>query len=512
MKRATLEHFDAGPALGDIKKIWGLLPRGLRGNVAPLAQLWPLLSRHFLASHLFAGRPVRRDLVLDPDGLAPSRASLEVRGELGEARLLDVVDSVTGRIMLALRSVGISWGGSNNLALGLMNSLADSDDGGTTSDSGTLKLPSRSRIRAITTALVAIFGTEFLGISVARKYRFQVPVDVEVKLRTSHAVPTGHHAGGWKSRMLHSPGNGLFTVPEHDALRMYADGELSLPLPVLADAVERFLNGSMNLHRTLAVPLVMRYVKARGDALSRRENLGIGAGHTPAKLLEALKKVADLGETFAPAVAAAAADPLTAWSGLENALSEAKDVNDRLKHVVVAPQYENGMGVSLPQAFDVTDGQGNPVNLMDVVLSAVDAAVPGAVRAHRTCAGRSRTTSTTTRRRSISTTSGRDGGWSGSTPCTSAARAERPRRSPSGCAWSPPPARTRARRCWWTSPTRTGSSCSATAPGRCRTRRRTPSRTPRASTTATPTATATTRAGCPPAADAPTPAATARTG
>ncbi|MFB4268549.1 hypothetical protein [Nonomuraea sp. GTA35] len=380
MKRATLEHFDAGPALGDIKQIWKLLPRGLRGKVAPLAQLWPLLSRHFLASHLFAGRPVRRDLVLDPDGIAPARASLEVRGELGEARLVDVVDSVTGRIMLALRSVGISWGGSNNLALGLMNSLADSDDGGTTSDSGTLKLPSRSRVRAITTALVAIFGTEFLGISVARKYRFQVPVDVEVKLRTSRAVPTGHHAGGWKSRMLHSQGNGLFTVPEHDALRMYADGELSLPLPVLADAVERFLNGSTKLHRTLAVPLVMRYVKARGDALSRGENIGIGAGHTPAKLLEALKKVADLGDTFAPAVAAAAADPLTARSGLDNALSEAKDVNDRLKDVVVAPQYENGMGVSLPQAFDVTDGQGNPVNIMDVVLSAVDAAVPGAVR------------------------------------------------------------------------------------------------------------------------------------
>ncbi|MFC7109927.1 hypothetical protein ACFQQB_61800 [Nonomuraea rubra] len=280
MELATLEHFDGGRELGDIRRIWSLLPRGLRGKVAPLVQLWPVLSRHHLASHLFEG-PITHDLVLDPNGPAPARTSLEVRGELGEAHLVDVVDSVTGRILLALRSAGISWGGSNNIAFGLMNSIGDADDNGQTSDTGSLTLPSRSRIKSLATALVAIWGTEFLGISTARKYRFQVPVDVLVKLRTSRSTPIGQQAGGWRVGSLRSHGQGLFTVPEHDALRLYAAGDLPLPLPLLADAVERFVNGTMKLHRTLAVPLLMQYAKDRAEALARGGDLGIGRGHTP---------------------------------------------------------------------------------------------------------------------------------------------------------------------------------------------------------------------------------------
>ncbi|NJP91727.1 hypothetical protein HCN51_20070 [Nonomuraea sp. FMUSA5-5] len=377
MEAATLEHFDGGRELGDIKGIWRLLPRSLRGKVAPLVQLWPVLSRHFLASHLFEG-PITHDLVLDPNGPVPARTSLEVRGELGEATFVDVVDSVTGRIMLALRSAGISWGGSNNIAFGLMNSLADADDGGTTSDSGSLSLPSRSRVRALATALLAIWGTEFLGISVARKYRFQVPVDVLVKLRASRATPIGQQLDGWKGGQLRSHGNGLFTVPEHDALRLYAEGDVTLPVPVVADAVERFLNGAMKLHRTLAVPLVMRYVQARAEALARGENVGIGREHTPDKLLQALGKVADLGPAVAPAVAAATAAPDTAGARLDEALDAATALNEQLNDVVIAPQYEHGMGTSMPQSFVVTDGQGNEVDVMEEVLSAIDTAVPGA--------------------------------------------------------------------------------------------------------------------------------------
>ncbi|MFC7036462.1 hypothetical protein [Nonomuraea rubra] len=374
MELATLEHFDGGRELGDIRRIWSLLPRGLRGKVAPLVQLWPVLSRHHLASHLFEG-PITHDLVLDPNGPAPARTSLEVRGELGEAHLVDVVDSVTGRILLALRSAGISWGGSNNIAFGLMNSIGDADDNGQTSDTGSLTLPSRSRIKSLATALVAIWGTEFLGISTARKYRFQVPVDVLVKLRTSRSTPIGQQAGGWRVGSLRSHGQGLFTVPEHDALRLYAAGDLPLPLPLLADAVERFVNGTMKLHRTLAVPLLMQYAKDRAEALARGGDLGIGRGHTPQKLLEALQKVADIGPTVTRAAAAA---PAASVSRLGRVLQAAKAMNERLKNVVVAPQYEHGMGMSMPQSFTVTDDQGNEVDVMEEVLKAVDTAVPGA--------------------------------------------------------------------------------------------------------------------------------------
>ncbi|WP_345404310.1 hypothetical protein [Nonomuraea salmonea] len=378
MEIARLEHFDAGRELGDITKVRNLLPKALRKSVAPLIQLWPMLSRHHLAGHIFEG-PVVNDVVLDINGASPTRVRMDVRGVLGEAEFVDIADPVSGDIMLALRSAGISWSAARNLLGGLTNSVGDADDGGTTSDTGSVSLPGRNRVKAVAAALVAIFGTEFLGIAVGRKYRIRVPVDVIAKVTTRQASQIGLDlAGERRGAALRSRGQGVFVVPENDALRLFAEGELNLPVPVVADAVERWLNGHMNLHRTVAVPLIHRYVQVSAEANHRGEDIGLGKKHYPTRLLEALKKVADIGPAVTPAADAARHDPGKGWVRLDEALTAAQTVNDQLREVVVAPQYEHGMGVSVPESFVVRNRpSGEQVDILDEVMNAVEEALPG---------------------------------------------------------------------------------------------------------------------------------------
>ncbi|MFC7586050.1 hypothetical protein ACFQYP_21635 [Nonomuraea antimicrobica] len=62
-------------------------------------------------------------------------------------------------------------------------------------------------------------------------------------------------------------------------------------------------------------------------------------------------------------------------------LSEAKDLIERSREVVLAEQYQNAIGMSEPKSFVVTDGRGNTIDLADAVANAINAAVPGAADA-----------------------------------------------------------------------------------------------------------------------------------
>ncbi|MFG1694884.1 hypothetical protein [Nonomuraea sp. NPDC049309] len=376
LRRATLEHIDAGRELSDFDKVRGLLPKALRKRGAPLAQLWPMLSRHHLAGHLIEG-PISNDLVLDPRGPKPTRVKVDVRAELGEAEFVDIAEPVSGRIALALRSVGVSWNGVKGWLLGLANSVGDSDANGATSE-GSASLPSRSRARTLLTALVAIFGSEFLGIAVGRKYRFKVPLDVIATVSSSKVGLAGDESRTLQTGTLRSHGGAVFLVSEHNALQMFAAGELKLPIAVVADAVDRFINGHLKLHRTVAVPLITQYIQARKEAVEQGEDLGLGTRHHPSDLLEALKKVADLEPVIAPAVEATRYDPGKGFTYLNDALSKAAEVNDQRKEVVLAPQFVNGMGASIPVSLTVKNAQGHEVNLMDEALDLIEEAVPGA--------------------------------------------------------------------------------------------------------------------------------------
>ncbi|MFI7105969.1 hypothetical protein ACIBK9_06655 [Nonomuraea sp. NPDC050227] len=362
---AQLLHVDVGRPLDAARQV---LPRGTTADSVALQHLMTFLNVRNLVGHpKLLNRPFTTDGAIRPNG-GPTRSSLSVSGEIGETEVVGVVDHVTGKIKFGLGSAGISWGGSSGLSAGMSTSASDLDDGGTTSDGGSLSLPSRSGGTSESTALTDIWGSEELLINFGRHYMLRSTVDLTLTGSESaeHGVPTGERITVSESRTETVSGTALFAVAEDDALLMYGEGDLDLPLHLVGDAVERFLNGSLTLDRSIAVPLVQRYVKDMAQSGVTNEYT---ERHTPQALLTKLKEVSDLGT---PA-------PGSPQEKLDQALDNAAEQLERSRDVVLAAPYDRSVGASATESLTLTDENGDPVDVIDAVRRAVQDAVPGAL-------------------------------------------------------------------------------------------------------------------------------------
>ncbi|NUP69287.1 MAG: hypothetical protein HOW71_44775, partial [Nonomuraea sp.] len=368
LAKAKLLHLDVNGALDAARQV---LPRGMTADSVAFQHLSAFLGvRNLVAHPKLLNRPLTTDLAVRTEGV-PTRSSLSVSGEVGETEVLGVVDQVNGEILFGLGSAGVSWGGSSGLSTGLATNVSDLDDGGTSNDGGTLSLPSRSGGTSRSSSILDIWGREELTIEFGRQYILRASVDLTLSGSESatHALPLADRVAVGDARTATVPGTALFTLPEHEALLMYADGDLDLPGPLVADAIERLLNGSLNLDRSLAVPLVQRYVKSVAEERAAGGNPAYADRHTPKALLDKLKEVTDLRtpERGSP------------QQQLDDTLGEAADQLRNARDVVLAPSYDRSAGMSATESLDLTDENGDPVDLIDVVGDAVRAAVPGAL-------------------------------------------------------------------------------------------------------------------------------------
>ncbi|MFI9597154.1 hypothetical protein [Nonomuraea sp. NPDC052265] len=362
---AQLLHVDVGRPLDAARQV---LPRGTTADSVALQHLMAFLNVRNLVGHpKLLNRPLTTDGAIRPNG-GPTRSSLSVSGEIGETEVLGIVDHVTGKIKFGLGSAGISWGGSSGLSTGMSTSASDLDDGGTTSDGGSLSLPSRSGGTSESTSLLDIWGSEELLIKYGRHYMLRSTVDLTLTGSESaeHGVPTGDRITVSGSSTETVSGTALFAVAEDDALLMYGAGDLDLPPHLVGDAVERFLNGSLTLDRSIAVPLIQRYVKDMAQSGVTNEYTD---RHTPQALLTKLKEVAGLGS---PA-------PGSPQEKLDQALDDAAEQLERSRDVVLAAPYDRSVGASATESLTLTDENGDPVDVIDAVRSAVQDALPGAL-------------------------------------------------------------------------------------------------------------------------------------
>ncbi|MEV4398463.1 hypothetical protein [Nonomuraea sp. NPDC049607] len=362
--KARLLHVDVGRPLDAARQV---LPRGMTADSVAFQHLMAFLNvRNLVAHPKLLNRPLTTDVAIRPNG--PTRSSLSVSGEVGETEVLGVVDQVTGNILFGLGSAGISWGGSSGLSAGMSTSVGDLDDGGTTGDSGSLSLPSRSGGTSESTSILDIWGSEELTIEFGRQYILRSTVDLTLTGSESaeHGVPTGEQIPVSGSKTTTTSGTALFTVSEYDALLMYAEGDLDLPAHLVGDAVERFLNGSLTLDRSLAVPLVQRYVLDMAQSGTTNEYT---ERHTPEALLAKLKEVTGL----------TAPDSGSPQQKLDQTLDKAAEQLERSRDVVLAPSYDRSVGASSTESLTLTDENGDPVDVMDAVRKAVQDAVPGAL-------------------------------------------------------------------------------------------------------------------------------------
>ncbi|TMR14399.1 hypothetical protein ETD86_28695 [Nonomuraea turkmeniaca] len=370
LSSARLLHMDVRDLLPAAERV---LPRGMRPDSVAYQTLTAFLNvRNLVAHPKLLSSPLTTDLAIRTRGL-PTRSKLSVAGEVGEAEVLCVVDQVNGDILFGLASAGVSWGGSSGHSAGASTNLTDLNDGGKSSNGGTLSLPSRSGGTADSTSILDIWGSEELTIEFGRQYIVRAPVDLTLTGSESatRALPLVDSLTLGETLTDTAQGTALFSLPEFDALLMYAEGELALPGALVGDAVERFLNGSLTLDRSLAVPLVQRYLKDMAQA--GPANPGFARRHTPRNLLAKIREVAGLGP------AATTAQQGNQRQQLDQTLSEAADLIERSRDVVIAPSYDRAMGVGAAKSLDFTDEQGNPVNIRNAVQDAVRAAAPEAL-------------------------------------------------------------------------------------------------------------------------------------
>ncbi|SET23382.1 WXG100-like domain-containing protein [Nonomuraea wenchangensis] len=377
LSRARLLHMDVR---GLIPAAQQVLPEAMRGDSAAFQHIAAFLNvRNLVAHPKLLNRPLTTDLAVRPQGM-PTRSALSVSAETGEAEVLAVVDQVNGNILFGLNSAGVSWGGSSGVNVGASVSGADLDDGGTSRDGGGLTLPSRSGGTSESTSLLDIWGTEELTIEHGRQYIVRAPVDLTLTGAESrlNPLPTDSRMPLGQVRTADAHGTALFSLPEYDALLMYAEGDIALPGRLVGDAVERFLNGSLTLDQTLAVPLVQRYLQDLTAARAAGTDVGYAARHTPEALLAKIREVTGLG----PAATTARQGGVD--QQLDEALRDAATQIENSRDVVLASSYDRAAGIGAMESLALLDEQGKAVNPLNAVLDAVNAAFPGVTEASPT--------------------------------------------------------------------------------------------------------------------------------
>ncbi|MFC4116810.1 WXG100-like domain-containing protein [Nonomuraea zeae] len=373
LSRAKLLHMDAKGVLDTAQRV---LPRGMRADSVAFQHLTAFLNvRNLVAHPKVLRQAISTRLGIRADG-TPTRSELTVAGEVGETEVLAVVDHVNGNILFGLSSAGVSWSGSTGHTTGVSTSAGDLDNGGTASDSGSLGLPSRSGGTSNSTSILDIWGTEELTIETGRQYILRAAVNLTLTGSESAAnmLPVPDRIPLGQTLTDTAQGTALFSLPEYDALLMYAEGDLDLPSTLVSDAIERLLNGNLDLDKSVAVPLVQRYVKEIAEARAAGEDVSHAARHTPKALLGKLRELTGLGR---PGEAHGERQ-------LSKTLSEATELIDRARDVVLAAPYDRTVGVSTVESLDLTDAQGEPVALIDAVRDAVRATAPDALTASPT--------------------------------------------------------------------------------------------------------------------------------
>ncbi|MEU4193263.1 hypothetical protein AB0E69_15305 [Kribbella sp. NPDC026611] len=254
LDRAVLLALRTGD-LGD------LLPGRLGKLPAVRQQLAAFLNaRNLLAHPEWTGTAYRTTLLVPAPGGITRRVPMALTGRVSGPTLVSVTEAVSGDINFALGNHGSATGRTGG--------------GGLEASGGATRAGAKAALStsdAETRTAQTIWGVERLTIETGRHYVFTADVDLKVAVG-NREIPTVTET--------------VFQLAERDALRFYGQHDLNLPLDQVADAVERYLHGHLDLDRRAATSLVRRY---RSELIVAEAN-GVplpppAINHTPAALI-----------------------------------------------------------------------------------------------------------------------------------------------------------------------------------------------------------------------------------
>ncbi|MFE0152490.1 hypothetical protein ACFWY5_35480, partial [Nonomuraea sp. NPDC059007] len=352
--QATLLHVDTRGFLDAARQI---VPR-LMGWASPaFHHIAGFLGVHNVSAHPFRKSPyLTRFAVRGKGRFGPAHGWLKLDWKLGQMEFLTSSPLVIGDIFLQLFSQGTSLGTSSNVGPNAGGEFGhqESDNGGLGPSAGANASWNQGR----NASRLLIWGRERLTIDIGQQYIFRASAEFPMS-----AFDPGD---GAKIRTVNVDGRTvLFSVPEEVVLRMYAQGDLQLPLHQLADAVERFLDGNLEIDRTVAVPLAKRYLmELRAHDSAGLKEVPLTDRHTPQALYEALAKL--------PGMAELKQEP----EG--SRMTKAAELAAKVRKVILPKHIATQMGMTKIDSATFTK-DGERTEIFDAVRDAIEKIAPGSL-------------------------------------------------------------------------------------------------------------------------------------
>ncbi|MDX6291942.1 MAG: hypothetical protein QOH50_1017 [Kribbellaceae bacterium] len=361
LKQSKILHLDVGDPLSRIRTA---LPAATQPDSAAYHHLAAFLNPRNLIAHpewrtsgyrtrvAISPAPSSPAQALAQRTLLPQQSSVTLTGRVANHVFMGATHQVSGDINLTLSSysttAGSSTGNSGGLTGGDGSVSADGDSLGGSGELSRTGSSSHSRTDA------QIWGWERLRIDVGQHYVFGADLSFEAE------VTDGESAKPHKVKL--DDGTMLFTLPEREALRLYGQRKLDLPLEQVADATERFLEGGLTLDRRAAASLVRRY---RAEKVGVTE--GLAATHSDQRLAEKLSTVAGL---TTPPPGSAAEKVATIFADVEQVAAQTTEVS-------LPEHYRSMMGAALIEDTEFTNESGQTIDVHAAVSVAIEQAAPG---------------------------------------------------------------------------------------------------------------------------------------
>ncbi|MGC4941555.1 hypothetical protein [Kribbella sp. DT2] len=362
LQTATWQHLDGG----DIEaRLTAAMPAVARADSAALHHLAAFVNVRNLNAHPeMLTSEYRTDLAVSPApsdltqavaqrGFTPRRGSVALTTKIENLRYVGSGHPIIGDINLTLDSAGFTTGASTGNTAGIDGGSGSAQASGDAMSASVGV--SRSGSISSSSSELAIRGVERLNIKDGQHYQFVADLKLEARVKASGLARP--------QRVPLDGGRVMLTIPEQDALKMYGEKDLDLPLEKVSDAVERLQDGNLSLDRRTAQAMIRRYQRDKQGVTT-----GLAVTHTDEKLKVLLRRTTK------------STGPRSKRQGFEQVAAKAEKVAARRAEATLPDHYRTTMGAGLIDKDIFRDAGGNVTTVAREVEAAVAEGVPDALR------------------------------------------------------------------------------------------------------------------------------------
>jgi hypothetical protein len=335
----------------------------IRADSSAYLELHALLAPDSLVAHPeWMNGKYELPLVVTPAPATPAQAVVQrtvlprqlkvvVRGEAQSLTFAAITEQNTADINFTMSDVGITSGTSASGGVGLDGggglTGADGSSMSGGASIGRVGGTSQSTTNSQTT------GEERLLVNVGTHYDFierhSLVADVMEGNRVVQTVPL-------EDALVQK------SMPERRALRLYGSNKVDLPLPVVTDAAERYLEGKLELSPRTAAAFVRRYRLEKAGVTT-----GLAATHTDERLTSKVLEKAGVAESTAT----------TAEDRLQETLASTEQLADQRRVVSLPDPYLPNLASTQIESISPQGEPDQKIDLMALVLPQVEEVAPG---------------------------------------------------------------------------------------------------------------------------------------